>query len=64
MIKGILPLVLLGILFTGCGETSAKGESAGLEKLEVLQVLKESKRYKGESVFDSAAINSMKGEQQ
>ena len=62
MTKAILSLGLLGMLLVGCGgETSTEGESAGLEKLEVLQVLKESKRYKGESVFDSEAITSQQG---
>ena len=61
MIKAVLSLSLLGMLFVGCGE--ATQERAELQKLEVLQVLKESKRYGSTSELDkvSAAINASQG---
>jgi len=62
MIKSVIALSLLGMLFIGCGE--ATQEKAELQKLEVLEVLKESKMYGSTSELDKVAnaINASQGE--
>ena len=61
MIKSVIALSVLGMLFIGCGE--ATQEKASLQKLEVLQVLKESKMYGSTSELDKVAnsINASQG---